>query len=122
MRGYGNEMAAPLLLHHRSSLEHDTGPHPERPARIAAIERALGERDWLGWDVRPSPAAELEVVHAVHPPDYVRGIEELSAVGGGALDPDTVVSEGSYRAALHAAGGAAALVDALLGDDGPCVG
>jgi acetoin utilization deacetylase AcuC-like enzyme len=121
MRGYGNEMAAPLLLHHRSSLEHDTGPHPERPARIAAIERALGERDWLGWDVHPSAAAELEVVHAVHPADYVRGIEELSMAGGGALDADTVVSEHSYRAALHAAGGAAGIVDALMGD-GPRVG
>jgi acetoin utilization deacetylase AcuC-like enzyme len=116
MRGYGNEMAAPLLLHHRSSLEHDTGPHPERPARIAAIERALGERDWLGWDVHPSTAAELQVVHAVHPPDYVRGIEELSMAGGGALDADTVVSEHSYRAALHAAGGAVGIVDALMGD------
>ena len=115
-------MASPLLLHHRSSLEHDTGPHPERPARIAAIERALGERDWLGWDVHVSPAAELELVHAVHAADYVRGIAEVSAAGGGALDADTVVSEGSYRAALHAAGGAAAIVDALLSGDGPRVG
>jgi acetoin utilization deacetylase AcuC-like enzyme len=122
MRRYGNEMASPLLLHHRSSLEHDTGPHPERPARIAAIERALGERDWLGWDVHVSPAAELELVHAVHDADYVRGIAEVSAAGGGALDADTVVSEGSYRAALHAAGGAAAIVDALLSGDGPRVG
>jgi acetoin utilization deacetylase AcuC-like enzyme len=122
MRGYGNEMVAPLLLHHRSSLEHDTGPNPERPARIAAIERALGERDWLGWDVRPSAAAELEVVHAVHPPDYVRGIEELSMAGGGALDADTVVSEHSYRAALHAAGGATGIVDALMDGDGPRLG
>ena len=115
-------MAAPLLLHHRSSLEHDTGPHPERPARIAAIEHALGERDWLGWDVRPSPAIELDVLHAVHPVGYVRGIEEVCAAGGGALDVDTVVSEGSYRAALHAAGGAAGVVDAVLGDDGPRFG
>src|SRR3954454_5862436 len=122
MRGYGNEMSAPLLLHHRSSLEHDTGPHPERPARIAAIERALGERDWLGWDGGPSAAADLETVHAVHPPDYVRGIEELSRAGGGALAADTVVSEPSYRAALHAAGGAAGVVDVLLGDDGPRLG
>ena len=111
-------MAAPLLLHHPSSLEHDTGAHPERAARIAAVERALEERDWLGWDVRESPAAELAVVHAVHSPDYVQGIAELCAAGGGALDVDTLVSEGSYRAALHAAGGAAAVVDAMLGDDG----
>src|SRR3954451_6760073 len=112
MRGYGNEMAAPLLLHHRSSLEHDTGPHPERPARIAAIERALGERDWLGWDVRPSAAADPEAVHAVHPADYGPGLQELCRAGGGALDADPVVSEPSYRAALHAAGGAAGVVDA----------
>jgi acetoin utilization deacetylase AcuC-like enzyme len=122
MRGYGNEMPAPLLLRHPSSLEHDTGTHPERPARIVAIERALAERDWLGWDVRESPAAELEVVHAVHPAEYVRAIEELSAAGGGALDADTLTSEGSYRAALHSAGGAAALVDALLGGEGPRFG
>jgi acetoin utilization deacetylase AcuC-like enzyme len=122
MRGYGNEMAAPLLLHHPSSLEHDPGPHPERPARIVAIERALGGRDWLGWDVRESPAADLEALHAVHPPDYVQRIADLCAAGGGALDADTAVSEGSYRAALHAAGGAAAIVDTLLGDDGPRLG
>jgi acetoin utilization deacetylase AcuC-like enzyme len=122
MRGYGNEMAAPLLLRHPSSLEHDTGAHPERPARIAAIERALGERDWLGWDVRESPAVAMPVLDAVHAADYVRGIEEACAAGGGALDVDTVVSEGSYRAALHAAGGAAAMVDALLAGDGPRFG
>ena len=122
MRGYRNEMPAPLLLRHPSSLEHDTGTHPERPARIVAIERALAERDWLGWDVRESPAAEREVVCAVHPEAYVESLAAVSAAGGGALDADTVMSEGSYRAALHAAGGAVALVDALLGGDGPRFG
>jgi acetoin utilization deacetylase AcuC-like enzyme len=122
MRGYRNEMPVPLLLHHSSSLEHDTGTHPERAARIVAIERALAERDWLGWDVRESPAAELALLHAVHAAPYVDSIAAVCAAGGGALDVDTVVSEGSYRAALHAAGGAAALVDVLLGDDGPRFG
>jgi acetoin utilization deacetylase AcuC-like enzyme len=37
--------------------------------------------------------------------------------GGGALDPETVASAGSYTAALHAAGGACALVEALLGGE-----
>jgi len=115
-------MPAPRLLRHPSSLEHDTGTHPERPARIVAVERALAERDWLGWDVRESPAVEPSVLHAVHPEPYVASIAEVSAAGGGALDADTLVSEGSYRAALHAAGGAAALVDALLGGDGPRFG
>jgi acetoin utilization deacetylase AcuC-like enzyme len=116
MRGYGNEMAAPLLLRHPSSLEHDTGVHPERAERIAAIEQVLSARDWLGWDVRESPAVEREVLAAVHSERYIDRIAEVSAAGGGALDVDTIASEGSYRAALHAAGGAVALVDELLGD------
>jgi len=110
-------MAAPLLLRHPSSREHDTGPHPERVARIVAVERALSERDWLGWEVRESPAVERDVLCAVHTEAYVERIAAVSAAGGGALDVDTLVSEGSYRAGLHAAGGAAALVDALLGTD-----
>ena len=122
MRGYRNGMPAPLLLHHPSSLEHETGTHPERPARIVAIEHALAEREWLGWDVSKSPAAEREVVCAVHSEAYVESLAAVSAAGGGALDADTIMSEGSYRAALHAAGGAVALVDALLGGDGPRFG
>ena len=37
--------------------------------------------------------------------------------GGGAFDPDTIASEGTYEAALHAAGGAVALVEALVGGE-----
>jgi acetoin utilization deacetylase AcuC-like enzyme len=115
-------MAAPLLLRHPSSLEHETGVHPERAARIAAIDRTLAEHDWLGFDVRESPAIERDALYAVHPEVQVERIAEVCAAGGGHLDPDTVVSEGSYRAALHAAGGAVALVDALMGPDGPRAG
>jgi acetoin utilization deacetylase AcuC-like enzyme len=127
MRGYGNGVPtrspSPLLLHHPSSLEHDTGMHPERIARIVAIEQALSAHDWLGWEVRESPAVEHDVLCAVHPEAYVERIAAVAAAGGGALDVDTLMSKGSYRAALHAAGGAVALVDALLGDvAGPRVG
>jgi len=109
-------MTAPVLFMHPSSLEHDTGGHPEQPARITAISRALEERGWLGWDRRESPAAGRELLHAIHPPSYVDSIERFCAAGGGNLDLDTVASPGSFDAALHASGGAAALVDALLGD------
>jgi acetoin utilization deacetylase AcuC-like enzyme len=112
-------MPSPLLLRHPSSREHDTGMHPERAARIVAIEQALSARDWLGWDVRESPAVERGVLCAIHPEAYVDRIAEVAAAGGGALDVDTLMSEGSYRAALHAAGGAVALVDALLGASAP---
>jgi acetoin utilization deacetylase AcuC-like enzyme len=110
-------MASPVLLRHPSSLEHDTGPHPESARRIVAIERALAARDWLGWDVRLSPRAARASIEAVHPPDHIDRIEALCRRGGGMIDMDTIVSEGSFEAALHAAGGAVALVDALLGDE-----
>ncbi len=107
----------PLLFRHPSSLEHDTGPHPERAARIVAVEQELERRDWLGWERRLSPAVDRATLEAVHTPRYVASIEALSAAGGGMIDLDTVCSPGSFVAALHAAGGAVALVDALMGGE-----
>jgi acetoin utilization deacetylase AcuC-like enzyme len=107
-------MPQAFLLRHPSSREHDTGPHPERAARIVAVEEALEQRGWLGWDVRLSPEIERERLEAVHDPAHVDRIERLCASGGGMIDADTVASRGSWAAALHAAGGAVAMVDALL--------
>ena len=107
-----------VFLEHPSSLEHETGAHPgahpERPARISAIEHELSERGWLGFERVSSPAVDREVLTGVHPESYVAGIEQISAQGGGALDWDTVTSAGSFEAALHAAGGAVRLVELLL--------
>jgi acetoin utilization deacetylase AcuC-like enzyme len=108
-------MAAPVLFHHPSSLQHDPGPHPEQPARIPAIEAALEAREWLGFERRASPPALRAQLEAVHPARLINGVQELCASGGGAIDGDTVVSPGSWEAALHAAGGACAVVDALVG-------
>lgn len=114
-------MPAPVLFHHpSSSLDHDTGDgHPERADRIRALEHALGERDWLGWDVHESPAADLGAIHAVHPAAYVTAIRELCESGGGWIDGDTVVSPGSYEAALRSAGGAVAMAQALVTGKAP---
>lgn len=107
-------MPAPAYLRHDSSLTHETGEHPEQAARIPAVERALAARDWLGFERHEAPAVDLETLTAVHDPAYVAGIEALCAAGGGMLDADTLAGPGSYRAALHAAGGAVSLVDLLV--------
>src|SRR5688572_878622 len=100
-------MPAPVLLRHRSSLEHDPGPHPEQPARIVATERELQRRGpAFGWVLRDSTAASRDVLETIHPPQYVQFIERLCAAGGGQIDIDTIVSEGSWLAGLHAVGGA----------------
>jgi acetoin utilization deacetylase AcuC-like enzyme len=103
----------PLYFSHPACLEHETGEHPERPARIEAIEAELGRRDWLGYQRREAPAAPLDAVTAVHEEGYVEAVRSTSA-SRGSLDDETVLSPGSYRAALHAVGGACAMVDALL--------
>src|SRR5246127_5048751 len=88
---------ASVFLAHPSSLEHDTGGHPEQPARITAIERELAARDWLRYERVGAP-----------------GGSRACAAGGGHLDMDTIVSRGSFEAALHACGGAARMAELLV--------
>ena len=95
-----------LLGVHPQFLLHDTGPgHPERPARLSAVMEgieAAGLRDAI---VRfePSPAP-WDLIERVHPGRYLVALEEFTAMGGGHLDADTVVSEDSFGALLLAAG------------------
>ncbi len=105
---------------------HDTGPgHPERPQRLVAVERGIG---WSGAQdavvhVEPVPALR-DVVARVHPGDYLRGLEEFAAAGGGHLDADTVVGGASVDAALLAAGAGLEVADRLAageGDAGLCL-
>jgi acetoin utilization deacetylase AcuC-like enzyme len=112
--------SVPVWLEHPFSLAHDTGSHPERAARIRAIEEELAEHDWLGFERIQSPPVEREVLERVHPAAYVAAIEQVAARGGGYLDLDTVMSTGSFGAALHAAGGATRMVDLLLDGAAPC--
>jgi acetoin utilization deacetylase AcuC-like enzyme len=114
---YRIRIAAPLYFRHESSLAHDTGAHPERIGRIQALEQAMRERDWLDFEVREAPQVDLSVLEAVHTREHIDHIRLISEHGGGSLDPDTIASPGTYDAALHSAGGAVALVDALMDGD-----
>jgi acetoin utilization deacetylase AcuC-like enzyme len=109
----------PVLFHHPASLAHDTGAHPEQAQRIVAIESALAARDWLGYERQTSPEATIAQLETIHPARHLDLIRRVCEEGGGHLDPDTVVSPGSWEAALHSAGGAVALVDALVGGTAP---
>jgi acetoin utilization deacetylase AcuC-like enzyme len=110
---------APVLLTHPSSLGHETGPHPEQSARMAVIGEALRQADWCGYERVQSPACSQELLSAVHPGRYVSMIRELAEAGGGHIDADTVVSPGSWEAALHAAGGAVSIVERVLDGAAP---
>ena len=87
--------------------------HPESPERLVAIDRALVAAGLPARCVpvaaRPATRAELELAHA---PAYLDALERTVGKGGaGWLDPDTFYSEGSWTAALLAAG---ATVDLAL--------
>jgi acetoin utilization deacetylase AcuC-like enzyme len=112
-------VSAPVYLAHPASLQHDTGGHPERAARIVAIEAEMERRGWLGYERVSAPRVDRDVLEAVHPARYITGIREFSEAGGGAIDLDTVVSVGSWEAAQRAAGGAVELVDRLVSGAAP---
>ena len=95
------------LISHADCGRHDTGwGHPEHVGRIRAIPRALRERPELfealrHHEARHADPRELALAHAA---DYIETVRTLASSGGGRLDPDTVVSEGSWDAATAAAG------------------
>lgn len=105
-----------LLLSHPDCLNHDTGSHhPERPDRLRAIEDALSEARFNGLKRELAPLAELAAIERLHPQAYVEAIEAASPKRDLVwLDPDTVMSPGSWNAALRAAGAAIYAVDKVM--------
>jgi acetoin utilization deacetylase AcuC-like enzyme len=81
---------------------------------MIAIEQMLASRDWPGLEQVASSAISRPLLESVHVPAHVDAVERLCMAGGGSLDVDTVVSRGSWEAALHAAGAGVELVDLLL--------
>jgi len=97
---------------HPAYLAHDTGAgHPERPARLDAVQAGLeasGVSDDLAWtEPRPATRQELE---RVHPAAHLDELEAFCSAGGGRIDADTSAGAESWDAALLAAG---AGVDAI---------
>ena len=86
--------------------------HPERPERLVAA-RAAVERAGVRVQRIAARRAAREALERVHHAAY---LDELSRLEGkrGELDADTYLAPDSVVAAERAAGGAVALVDALL--------
>ena len=98
-------------------LDHESRPgHPESPKRLEALFTAIreeGMRESLIFLEPYIPA--MESLHAVHDPAYLEAFREASARGDRHFAVrDCAISEGSYEAALLAAGGVMAGIDAVL--------
>ena len=108
-----------LLLSHPACLKHDTGPgHPERPDRLRAIETALADPRFARATRAEAPKIELMTLELVHPKSYIDMIRDAEPAIAQAprinLDTDTVMSHGSFEAALRSAGGAIEAVDRVM--------
>lgn len=99
-------------------VEHDTqisGPHPESPRRLSAIDEVLARSDVLAKaKLAASRAPDLAWLTEVHSVGQIERARILAEKGGGHLDPDTALSQRSYDVALKAAGTACAAVDEVL--------
>jgi acetoin utilization deacetylase AcuC-like enzyme len=105
-----------LLLTHPACLEHDTGyGHPERADRLRAVNDALGAPEFKSLQREEAPRAELADIERLHPKAYVEMVRAtIPKRDHKWLDPDTVVSPGSWEAALRAAGASIHAVDQLM--------
>jgi acetoin utilization deacetylase AcuC-like enzyme len=92
---------------------HDTGSlHPERPARLRAVEAGIEQAGLPLVRLKPEPATS-EMLHLVHSPAYVDAIERFCQSGGGHLDADTIVGPESWEAAVLAAGAGPTAIEAM---------
>ena len=105
------------FITHPDCLRHEMGAHhPERPARLSAIEDQLVASGLDSVVTRfEAPLASDEQLARAHPPEYVRAIREVAPRSGTVhLDPDTAMNPYTLQAALRAAGAAVLAVDLVL--------
>jgi acetoin utilization deacetylase AcuC-like enzyme len=100
-----------IFLKHRPA-----GMHPESPQRLLAIDQTLRTMPFFSGliPLRPRRADHKELL-LVHNAGYVDLVKRECAQGRSSLSTgDTDICPGSYEAALHAAGGVMAAVDAVF--------
>ena len=81
------------LLYHPIYTQHETGMHPENKKRIEVFD-GLPEASLLNGE----PFLSL-----IHRQDYIDQVK-ASCERGISMDPETILSKGSYEAAIHAVG------------------
>ena len=96
-------------------LQHDTGYHSENGSRLTAILAYLEKTGLLAELKLIKPrAATIDEIAAVHDREYISYIAYVAKKGGAWVEVDTVMSPGSYDAAIYAAGGVIVALDEVM--------
>jgi acetoin utilization deacetylase AcuC-like enzyme len=94
--------------------EHVRAHHPERPARIGAVEDGIAdlhlESDAVFLASRPAERSELVAVHSA---SHLDALARACSDGVAALDVDTYLTPASWEAALCSAGAGLVAAEAL---------
>jgi len=105
------------LFYHPIFLKHlEDAEHPERPERLKAIIAHLKETGvWKELQIEEPEAASEDWIFLNHSRQYIEWVKERCEHSPSFLDGgDTMVTEHSYEAALHAVGAALQAMDALM--------
>jgi acetoin utilization deacetylase AcuC-like enzyme len=106
------------ILYHDDFLNHITQiDHPERPGRLTVIVNELKKEKYAGKLIWDEPRlATVEEIEYVHSAEYIERVRSTAKSSPQYLDsPDTLVSAGSYNAALRAAGAVMTAIDGVIG-------
>lgn len=104
------------LITHAASHAHLTPPgHPERPARIQALDDAFAKPEFGPVQRHDAPLADWSQILRCHPQSHIDTIlSSAPKAGAAALDADTFLSPGSVEAARRGVGGNLMAVDLVL--------
>ncbi|MEH6359225.1 MAG: histone deacetylase family protein [Amylibacter sp.] len=104
------------LITHPDCLNHVTPDgHPERVARLQAVLAALDGEQFDALQHTKAPLADKAQILRAHPADYLTRVQAVEPKTGWAmLDADTHMSNGSFAAALRAAGANVKAVDMVM--------
>ena len=105
------------FISHPDCLLHEMGSyHPERPARLTAIEDELTASGLMDKLVRHiAPLVTFEQLNRVHTAEYIASLDaKAPATGIVHLDPDTAMNPHSLKAAYRAAGAVVLAVDLVI--------
>jgi acetoin utilization deacetylase AcuC-like enzyme len=107
---------ATLFVTHPDCIAHDPGAgHPESPARLSAVVKAMEEPQFRTLVRREAPLGSKADAARIHGERFVEAVlASVPESGRVALDADTILSKASGRAALRAIGAITSAVDTVV--------